>query len=233
MANFDDDDLDNLEENEQAAEERAEENQRGNNRNFLLAIGIIGGIFLLLTIALVVFALLILPRQREAREATNAVVLTQNVGTAVFATEQAQLAAQLLTPSPTLTATITQVPPTVTNTSVMVVATNTSTVTATGLPPVQDARTATVAALLTQAAAGKTGTVVGTVGAGAGAGTPAAVLTSAAGTSTALGTPASTATGLPQSGFADEVGLPGLLGLAAALIVVIVLARRLRLSPSH
>jgi hypothetical protein len=213
MANFDDDDLDNLD-NEQAAEERAEEAQSGNNRNFLLAIGIIGGIFVLMTIALVVFALLVLPRQRQAREATNAVILTQNVGTAVFATEQAQLAAQLLTPSPTLTATITQVPPTATNTSVVVVATNTSTITATGAPSELDARTATVAALLTQAAAGKTGTVVGTVGAGA-------------------GTVIATSTGLPQSGFADDVGLPGLLALAAGLMIIIVLARRLRFSPGR
>lgn len=226
MANYDDDDLDNLDDNEQAAEEKAEESS-GNNRNFLLAIGIIGGIFVLLIIALVVFALLFLPRQREAREATNAVVLTQNVGTAVFATEQAQLAAQLLTPSATLTATITQVPPTATNTSVVMVASNTPTVTITSSPAVVDARTATVAALLTQAAAGKTGTVVSTSGAGAGAGTPGA------GTP-AAGTPgAATATGLPQSGFADEVGLPGLFALAAALLVIIVLARRLRLSPGR
>lgn len=35
-------------------------------------------------------------------------------------------------------------------------------------------------------------------------------------------------TGMPQSGFADEVGLPTLLGTAALLIVVIFLARRLR-----
>ena len=35
-------------------------------------------------------------------------------------------------------------------------------------------------------------------------------------------------TGLPATGFADDVGLPGLISLAAALILVIVLARRLR-----
>lgn len=36
------------------------------------------------------------------------------------------------------------------------------------------------------------------------------------------------ASGLPQTGFADEVGVPALVGLALVLIVVIFLARRLR-----
>ena len=35
-------------------------------------------------------------------------------------------------------------------------------------------------------------------------------------------------TGLPKTGFADEVGIPGMLALAAALVVIIFLARRLR-----
>jgi LPXTG-motif cell wall-anchored protein len=39
-----------------------------------------------------------------------------------------------------------------------------------------------------------------------------------------------TATALPNTGFIDDVGAPGLLGLAAVLLVLIVLARRLRLS---
>ncbi len=37
--------------------------------------------------------------------------------------------------------------------------------------------------------------------------------------------------GMPRSGFADEVGLPGLIVLALALVVVIFLARRLRTVP--
>jgi hypothetical protein len=55
--------------------------------------------------------------------------------------------------------------------------------------------------------------------------TVAALYTKAALTQTAL---APTATALPTSGFADEVGLPGLLALGGALLVVIFLARRLR-----
>ena len=37
-----------------------------------------------------------------------------------------------------------------------------------------------------------------------------------------------TSTALPTSGFADEVGVPGLLALAAVLVIVIFLVRRLR-----
>jgi hypothetical protein len=55
--------------------------------------------------------------------------------------------------------------------------------------------------------------------------TVSALLTQQAGTGI---TP--TPTGLPDSGFADDVGIPGMLALAAALVVVIFLARRLRTS---
>ena len=41
-----------------------------------------------------------------------------------------------------------------------------------------------------------------------------------------------TATALPDTGFADDFGIPGMLALAAALVVVIFLARRLRTSSS-
>jgi hypothetical protein len=40
-----------------------------------------------------------------------------------------------------------------------------------------------------------------------------------------------TTTALPQGGIADEVGAPGLIVMAIALVVVILLARRLRASP--
>lgn len=41
-----------------------------------------------------------------------------------------------------------------------------------------------------------------------------------------------TSTALPTSGFADEAGLPGLVAMAIALVVVILLARRLRAAPT-
>ena len=41
-------------------------------------------------------------------------------------------------------------------------------------------------------------------------------------------TPTPTPTALPATGFADEAGLPGLLAVGAALVLVLVLARRMR-----
>lgn len=42
-----------------------------------------------------------------------------------------------------------------------------------------------------------------------------------------------TSTALPNTGFADDVGLPGMFALALALIVVIFLVRRLRAAPTR
>jgi len=64
--------------------------------------------------------------------------------------------------------------------------------------PTTDPRTATVSALLTQAAEAQ------------------------------KTEPAATPTQLPTTGFADDVGAPGLLALAVLLVVVIFLSRRLR-----
>jgi hypothetical protein len=50
------------------------------------------------------------------------------------------------------------------------------------------------------------------------------LLTLAAEGKTATATPSA----LPTSGFADDVGLPGMFGLALLLVAVIFLARRLR-----
>jgi LPXTG-motif cell wall-anchored protein len=61
--------------------------------------------------------------------------------------------------------------------------------------------TATVAALLTQAAAGKF-------------------------------TPTPTSSALPTTGFAEDVGVPGLFGIALVMILLIFLARRLRTASS-
>ncbi len=221
MANFDDDDLDNLEDPQEVeGTEEAAEARPASNRNFLMALGIIGSLFVLMTIALVVVAVLVLPRERARRELVNAAIVTQNVATAVKATEEAVI---LMIPSPTPTLDVTPVPPTATATSVVAVPTNTSTAAATATELVLDARTATVAALLTQAVESKmtatpgngiTATVIAGVGATAAAAT-------------------ARATQLPTTGFADDVGLPGMFGMAIGLIVVIILVRRLRLSASN
>ena len=54
----------------------------------------------------------------------------------------------------------------------------------------------------------------------------------AGGAVTETPTPGPTPTALPTAGFADEVGLPGLLFLGVALLVVVFLSRRLRASAS-
>ncbi|OGN73675.1 MAG: hypothetical protein A2X25_15055 [Chloroflexi bacterium GWB2_49_20] len=59
---------------------------------------------------------------------------------------------------------------------------------------------------------------------------------SALNTQVAVGLLTPTATqgaGMPTSGFADDVGLPGLVVMAFALIIVILLARRLRAVPTQ
>lgn len=72
---------------------------------------------------------------------------------------------------------------------------------ATNTPGSLDPRTATVSALFTQAAQAQL-------------------------TTTVMGT----STGLPSTGFAEDIGIPGLLGMAVLLVAVIFLARRLRMS---
>ncbi len=120
--------------------------------------------------------------------------------TAVAEESQLTAVARQITLTPTFTATNT---PTKTSTPTP---TNTSTPvlapTNTPEPVSLDPGTATVSALLTQQAA---------VGG-------------------ADGTPIPTSTALPDTGFADEFGVPGLLLIAGVLVVVIILSRRLRAS---
>lgn len=217
MTNFEDDDIDEVEGEE--PEEGGAAAPAG-NRNFMLALGIMGGVFVLIIIAL---ALLWLnSRGRGTQQgnvdinATNQVIMTANAGTAGAATFAANL---LLTPSATPvppTATNTSVPPTATNTQVVAQATATNTAAAGAgnvsgggaptLTPNLQTRTATIVSLLTQSA-GQTKTQAAKVN-----------LTA-------------TASALPKTGFAEDVGLPGLFGMALGLVLIIILVRRLRLSP--
>ena len=166
--------------------------EEASNRTFLLVAGVLGAIMLLTLVALALYAFVFGPQRREQRATQVAEINTQNTQIAQAA-EQTALALQFTaTPTATLIPTDTSTP-TVSPTAVVVVPTE---VRDTATP---DPRTATVAALLTQAA-GAQQTV-----------TP-------------------TASGLPQTGFAEDVGVPGLVGLTLVLVVVIFLARRLRMS---
>ncbi len=170
------------------------------NRPFYIALGVIGGAFLLAIIAMAVYAAVVLPQRSAAREQAAALVNAQNTATSQAAT-QVEAAMQF---APTDTAT--PVPPTETPApSATAVIAYTATPIPTDTPASiigadMLARTATVSALLTEAAGG--------------------VLAAGA---------AVTPTALPKTGFAEDAGVPSLFGAAVLLMAVIFLVRRLRL----
>lgn len=197
---------------------------------FTIAIIVIAGIFVLSVIALIATLLLKGPQQSSAVKEQADKINAQNTQVAQQATARAldnialqktleagQKAPQL---SPTVLA------PAVTATSVIAVATATPQPTAAQPSPAPEmlTRTAVVATQLAQ------GTVFPTVPTGAVGGNATATKQSTGTGGVGAVTPQVTSTALPTTGFVDEVGLPALFGLGLALIAVVVLARRLRLS---
>lgn len=176
-----------------------EPEKKPGNRTFLLAIGILGVIFILALVLLLLVAPRMVATQNAQRQEQAAQINAANTATSAAATaaRQRQLA----------TAVKTAVPPTATKapTKTPVVVVQANTPVPTGTQQLSAAEMATVAALQTQMA-----------GVGGGGVT---------------GTPQATSTALPTTGFADEVGLPGMAGLAVVMVLVILLARKLRLSP--
>ena len=174
---------------------------RGSNRTFMIVAGILGGILLIALLAIAAYAVLYLPGRDTGQQTQVAEINATNTAVA----EEAQLTAiaKQVTMTPTFTATL---PPTNTpsmtpsSTSTPVLAPTNTPVPTDGTP--DPAATETVAALLTQQAEGG----------GAGA------------------TPIPTATALPNTGFADDFGVPGLVLVAGVLLVIIILSRRLRTS---
>ena len=155
--------------------------EESSNRTFVLAAAGIGGLLVLSLICLGLYALVLAPRQRQARadQATQIALNNTQVAQAVTQTAGAQF------PSATSPATRTSTgTPTRTQTPVVVVPTATATVTP-GVPS----------------------TIVVTTF------TP-------------------TVTALPTTGFADEGGFPMLIVLAGVLILVAIVARRMRLRPA-
>jgi len=203
-SNFEDNPLDEYQYQEEPG--NGGENGPKSNRIFLWVAGLIGGIFVLLIIGLIVFVLLNRNRLAAQFQEDAARINAENTAIAQQATEIAAQEIMRLTEKA-------MVPPTWTPTVTLVVAQATITPPVVGEIDVEldsAERTATVAAFLTQVAGGTP-----TPG-----GTPGAV----------IATP--TPTALPDTGFIDDVGLPGLLGLAAALVLVVFIVRRLRLSVS-
>lgn len=162
--------------------------EESGNRTFLIVAGILGAITIIALVCIVAYAMFYLPR-RQSQQATQIAELNaQNTAVALAITQTSAAAA--FTATPTRTNTPLPATPTSSPTPLLAVPTDTPV-------PTEDPRTATVAALLTQAAAAQL-------------------------------TPGPTTTALPSTGFADQVGIPGLVGMAILLIVVIFLARRLR-----
>lgn len=204
----------------------------GNNRTFLIAAIVLGGIVLLSLICMAVLAVWWLPSQRAATLNAQNTNVAAVAGTATIA-QQTQEAA-LFTPTLQPTETPTLAP---TETPVVVFATSTPSV-----APSSDPATATVLALQTQLALAQGGAsqtaeaiTTGTPGTPGALGTPgktAGTPGKAAAVAGTQGTPGTPGTGqVPKTGFADEVGLPGLFILSIILVGVILLARRLRQAP--
>ncbi len=194
------------------------ENPTGGGRPFVTALTVIGVILL---VGLIGLGIVLLTRGQPNTTDQAARINAENTQIASAATEQVRIQQLQQTvdaakvPTATIPPTATEVLATatlsVTNTSVVAIPTATNT----SIPP-----TATVLpADQTKTAAAKTSIALGTtpVG-GVGAGT---------------GTPQATATGLPKTGFADQAGLPTLIGIAVLLLLVIIIARRLRVSTSR
>jgi len=199
-------------------EDEYPEEEEGNRTFMIAAIGIGGGILLLIACFAIYFFFF---RGRGADQeaanqtqiALNETVAAGDAATAEAATQTAIVEA--FTDTPTITATL---EPTGTATATLELITPTTDAaaaaagaTATDQPaqalqgPTADPRTATVQALLTQAAVAQTQAA-------------AQVLTV---------TPTPTQV-LPDTGFIDDFGVPGLLAAASVLVLVIFLVRRLR-----
>ena len=184
MTNMDDFDLDNM-----ALEEEPQSEESG-NRTFLLVAGILGAILILSLVLIAVYAMVFLPRSREASSTEAAEINAQNTEVAMLITMTAD--AKSWTATPSITATKAPQP-----SKTPVLAPTDEPDESGGGAATVDPRTATVAALFTQQAENALTT-----------------------------TPVSTA--LPETGFMDNAVAPGLIAMAAALILVIFLARRLR-----
>lgn len=169
------------------------------NQGFRMIAGILGVILLLAVIAAAVYAFIILPGQSPV-DLPQGAVDTALTETAEALDKQTEPAVEeaAASPSPSATRTATSRP-------------STQVPTATEITPIFTAavngQTATVHALLTRAALSQTEAAGGSVAA------------------TATSTPSST---LPESGFADDAGLPTLIISTALLLAVILVARRMR-----
>lgn len=173
--------------------------ESNNNRTFLIAVGILGGI-ILISVACLVGVYLFGLRNKATAASTTDITSTAIAANAFI--EQALTATASAAILPTTTSSPVPTPvvsvPTMTRTPDPALTAAAVAVGGAGTPA---AATATVGAALTQAAAAQL-------------------------------TVFPTTTALANGGFADDYGLPGLVVMALAFVIVILLARRLRVAPS-
>jgi hypothetical protein len=176
------------------------------NRTFWIVGGIMAGLVFLTLVCMAIYFLILRPRTTTQSNATQAAISTENALNIQKATLTAQAAQWTATipPTPLPLPTKTTVPntPVPSPTPVISIPLSSPAATDTTDP-------ATLAAMQTQLAYQMTSTFF--VG---------------------QGTPGFEGQGMPSTGFFDEVGLPGMIILALALVIVILLARRMRKSPT-
>lgn len=174
--------------------------ESNNNRTFMIAVGILGGIILVSIACLGGVYLFSKQSRTTAQQAQAALGVTQTAAVAMETVNAALTATFDAAILPTTTATL---PPTAT-------------------PPVAPASPTSTPNPSDPAglAAGTFAAATATVGA---AYTQAAIA--------AQYTVAPTTTALAGTGFADEYGLPGLVVMTLAFVIVILFARRLRTAP--
>jgi len=170
------------------------------NRTFLIVAGVLGAIAILALICIALFALVWLPANRRAQDQQKATVDAQNTQVALIINNTSTAAAKAAIEA-AYTSTPTQTPvASPTPSPTFVVAMPSATTTSAALAPEMATATALHATL-----------------------TANAIYYQA----TMTYRPAQP-TAIPDTGFADNLGLPLMLGIAVLLIVVIFLARRLR-----
>lgn len=184
--------------------EEAPEPGKSGNRTFAIIASILGAIILLALVAAAAYAIFIMPEQKAQQADLASKISAENTATVMAATQDAMLIVLPTdTPVPAVVEGPTEEP------AAPAVEEGTG-----GELPEDLAMTATVSALLTQAAGVN----------------PDAVLPAAEATATPerAATIAPTPAALPTTGFADEMGLPALVGLAFLFISVILITRQVR-----
>lgn len=227
--------------------------EEASNRPFLIGVAVLGGILVLGIISFFVFALVVIPGQRAARERENDANIATNTAVAATAEALTQIAS-LPTDTPVPSATATEAAtatPAPTETPVVAPSdtpvptdTQAASETPSGSTGGGDTPTITTTPSITATSSRPTNTATGgTPGSGAGGGasatptklpsrTPSPVPPTATVVGTGSGGAVLTATpiGLPNTGFADDVGVQNLLIVGLALIAIVIIARRLRYS---